>query len=179
MHMHNNSTVAMPLPVLECMPQQWKLQLPAIFFTFLLPLLALALATISFFSTKGDRLHLPPGPLLRLPVLPVLPVLGNLHQIMGALPTGAATGRCCCCGWARCGRRTVVVSSTEAAREVMKTHDADCCSRRDTPGTRRLSYGHKDLVCAPYGEYWREMLSMRRVEAAWYTREAETKQELA
>ncbi|CAL5088870.1 unnamed protein product [Urochloa decumbens] len=76
---------------------------------------------------------------------------------------------------------TVVVSSAMAAREVMKTHDAYCCSRPDTPGPRRLSYGHKDVAFSPYNNYWREMrklfvvelLSMRRVQATWYAREAE------
>lgn len=67
---------------------------------------------------------------------------------------------------------TVVVSSAEAAREVLKTHDAACCSRPDTPGARRLSYGHKDVAFAPYSDCWHEMrklfvvelLSMRRVQ---------------
>ncbi|KAF8695373.1 hypothetical protein HU200_037604 [Digitaria exilis] len=65
---------------------------------------------------------------------------------------------------------TLVVSSPAAAREVMKAHDVDCCSRPVTPGARRLSYGHKDVAFSPYGEYWREvrkvvvveLLSMRR-----------------
>ncbi|KAK8443672.1 hypothetical protein SEVIR_9G011275v4 [Setaria viridis] len=67
------------------------------------------------------------------------------------------------------------------AREVLKTHDAACCSRPDTPGARRLSYDHKDVAFTPYSDCWREMrklfvvelLSMRRVQAAWYAREAQ------
>nr|TKV90177.1 hypothetical protein SEVIR_9G011200v2 [Setaria viridis] len=58
------------------------------------------------------------------------------------------------------------------AREVLKTHDAACCSRPDTPGARRLSYDHKDVAFTPYSDCWREMrklfvvelLSMRRVQ---------------
>ncbi|TKW31431.1 hypothetical protein SEVIR_2G105900v4 [Setaria viridis] len=168
----------MPLPVLECMPQQWKLQLPAIFFTFLLPLLALALATRSFFSTKGRRLHLPPGPLR-------LPILGNLHQIMSALPHRSLRELARRHGpvmQLRLGTvPTVVVSSAEAAREVLKTHDAACCNRPDTPGARRLSYGYKDVAFTPYSDCWREMrklivvelLNARRVQATWPAREAE------
>jgi 4-hydroxyphenylacetaldehyde oxime monooxygenase len=75
--------------------------------------------------------------------------------------------------------RMLVVSSSAAAREVLKTHDADCCSRPACPGPRLLSYGFKDLVFAPYGEGWRErrkvlvteLLSMRGVKAAWGARQ--------
>ena len=75
----------------------------------------------------------------------------------------------------------VVVSSPEAAREVMRTHDAHCCSRPAMPGPRRLTYGYKDVAFAPYGDHVREMrrlfvlelLSMRRVQAAWDAREAQ------
>ncbi|OEL32602.1 2-methylbutanal oxime monooxygenase [Dichanthelium oligosanthes] len=63
----------------------------------------------------------------------------------------------------------------------MKAQDAECCSLPDTSGPRRMSYGHKDVAFAPYSDYWREMrklfivelLSMRRIQAAWYAREAE------
>jgi 4-hydroxyphenylacetaldehyde oxime monooxygenase len=74
---------------------------------------------------------------------------------------------------------TVVVSSAEAAREVMKVHDADCCIRLVSPGPKRLPYDLKNVAFVPYGEYWREMrklfivelLSMRRVKAAWNAHE--------
>ncbi|CAN6286168.1 unnamed protein product [Urochloa humidicola] len=168
--------MAMSWPVLKCLPQQWQLPGTTL---FLLVLLSLALGTIiRSFYTKGRHLHLPPGPRR-------LPVVGNLHQILGSLPHQSLSDL---------ARRhgpvmqlwlgtvpAVVVSSPAAAREVMKTHDADCCSRPDTPGARRLSYGHKDVAFAPYNQYWREMrnvfivemLSMRRVRAAWYAREAQ------
>jgi 4-hydroxyphenylacetaldehyde oxime monooxygenase len=75
----------------------------------------------------------------------------------------------------------VVVCSPEAAREVMRTHDAHCCSWPAMPGPRRLTYGYKDIAFAPYGDHVREMrklfilelLSMRRVQAAWDAREAQ------
>ncbi|CAL4891718.1 unnamed protein product [Urochloa decumbens] len=75
----------------------------------------------------------------------------------------------------------VVVSSAAAARDVLRTHDADCCSRPDTPGPRRLSYEHSDVAFSPYSERWRErrrlmvaeFLSKRRIQDTWYAREAE------
>ncbi|KAK1668003.1 hypothetical protein QYE76_056162 [Lolium multiflorum] len=49
------------------------------------------------------------------------------------------------------------------------------------PGPKRLSYGFKDVTFAPYGEQWRErrklfiteLLSMRRVKAAWGARQVQ------
>ena len=64
---------------------------------------------------------------------------------------------------------------------MLKTHDADCCSRPDMPGPRRLSYQHNDVAFSPYSDHWRErrrllvveFLSKRRIQATWYAREAE------
>ncbi|KAK3143063.1 hypothetical protein QOZ80_4BG0357550 [Eleusine coracana subsp. coracana] len=122
---------------------------------------------------KGVRL--PPGPAR-------LPILGNLHQL-GTLPHRSLRELARQHGPVMLLQLgmvpAVVVSSAEAAREVMKVHDADCCSRPASPGPRLLSYDLKDVAFAPYDEYWREMrklfivelLSMRRVKAAWYARE--------
>ncbi|CAN6321944.1 unnamed protein product [Urochloa humidicola] len=152
--------------------QQW---LPAA--TLVLVILAVTLRRL--YTVKGRGLRLPPGPR-------TLPVLGNLHQIIGsALPHQRLRDLARLHGpvmQLRLGTvPTVVVSSPAAAMEVLKTHDGDCCSRPDTPGPRRLSYGHKDVAFAPYSECWREMrklfvvelLSARRVQASQYAREAE------
>ncbi|CAL4916007.1 unnamed protein product [Urochloa decumbens] len=159
----------MLLPVLG-LPQQW--QLPATVFLGMLPILFILFVARRCRSTsRKEHLHLPPSP-------PGLPILGNLHQ-MGALPHRSLWKMAQQHGpvmLLRLGRvPTAVVSSAEGAREVMKTHDADCCSRPDTPGPRRISYGHKDVSFSPYSEQWRErrkvlvveFLSMRRVQNAW------------
>ncbi|KFK29731.1 hypothetical protein AALP_AA7G171500 [Arabis alpina] len=58
----------------------------------------------------------------------------------------------------------VVISSSEAAGEVLKTHDLGCCNRPNTVGTGKLSYGFKDISFAQYGEYWREMRKLAVIE---------------
>ncbi|KAF2939938.1 hypothetical protein DAI22_03g233800 [Oryza sativa Japonica Group] len=76
-------------------------------------------------------------------------------------------------GVARLGTVSVVVlSSPKAAREALKVHDPECCSRSPSAGPRMLSYGYKDVAFSPYSNYVRnmrklfvvELLSMRRVE---------------
>ncbi|XP_066376528.1 4-hydroxyphenylacetaldehyde oxime monooxygenase-like [Miscanthus floridulus] len=158
--------------------QQWRL--PAT----LVVAVAFSLVSILLLSWSRTRrsrrrpaLNLPPGP-------QTLPLLGNLHQI-GPLPHRGL--------WALARQHgpvmllrlgsvpTVVASSPEAAREVMKTHDVHCCSRPAMSGPRRLTYEYKDVAFALYGDHVRDMrklfilelLSMRRVQAAWDARVAQ------
>ncbi|GJN37161.1 hypothetical protein PR202_gb26087 [Eleusine coracana subsp. coracana] len=153
--------------LLAVLPQQWQL----LSFLAFLPVLLLSFLVLTrsrHGSSKGVRL--PPGPAQ-------LPVLGNLHQL-DTLPHRSLRDLARQHGPVMLLRLgtvpAVVVSSAEAAREVMKVHDADCCSRPASPGPRLLSYDLKDVAFAPYDEYWREMrklfivelLSMRRVKAA-------------
>jgi cytochrome P450 len=66
---------------------------------------------------------------------------------------------------------TLVVSSREAAREVMKTHDIAFASRALSATLRAMTDGGRDMMFAPYGDRWRqlrkiaivELLSARRV----------------
>ncbi|CAN8326799.1 unnamed protein product [Cochlearia groenlandica] len=46
----------------------------------------------------------------------------------------------------------VVISSSEAAEEVLKSHDLGCCCRPKTVATGKLSYGFKDISFAQYDE---------------------------
>ncbi|PPD92033.1 hypothetical protein GOBAR_DD11020 [Gossypium barbadense] len=43
------------------------------------------------------------------------------------------------------------------AKEVMKTHDLDFCSRPHQRCSHKLSYNGSDLAFSPYNDYWREM----------------------
>ena len=76
---------------------------------------------------------------------------------------------------------TLVVSSPEFAKEVMRTHDAIFASRPSVLISRIVLYNSTDIVFSPYGEYWRqlrkictqELLSVKRVETFRPIREEE------
>ncbi|KAK6161938.1 hypothetical protein DH2020_001779 [Rehmannia glutinosa] len=67
----------------------------------------------------------------------------------------------------------VVVSSPDAAKQVMKTHDLNFASRPPIIVAEIISYGCTSISFAPYGDYWRqlrkictlELLSMKRVQS--------------
>ncbi|KAM7501708.1 hypothetical protein LguiB_000612 [Lonicera macranthoides] len=76
---------------------------------------------------------------------------------------------------------TLVVSTPDLAKQVLKTHDLDCCTRPLSNGQKKISYNFLDLAFSPYGEYWREMRKLcvvelftnKRVQSFWYVREQE------
>uniref|UniRef100_A0ACD5WI61 Uncharacterized protein n=1 Tax=Avena sativa TaxID=4498 RepID=A0ACD5WI61_AVESA len=151
-------------------PQQWQLILLA-----LLSTISLLLLTRNRSGSSKKGLKLPPGPAK-------VPILGNLHQL-GPLPHRTLGDLARIHGpvmQVQLGKApTVVLSSAEAAWKVLKAHDVDCCTRPVSAGTKRLTYDLKNVAFAPYGAYWREvrkllmveLLSGRRVKAAWYARQ--------
>ncbi|KAL3512698.1 hypothetical protein ACH5RR_025415 [Cinchona calisaya] len=78
--------------------------------------------------------------------------------------------------------KALVISSAEAAQEIMKTNELNFLNRPESEVTRKLLYDLKDVSVAPYGEYWRQMksicvlqlLSNKRVQSICYIREEET-----
>ncbi|KAF7020926.1 hypothetical protein CFC21_033968 [Triticum aestivum] len=106
-------------------------------------------------DTGGAKAKLPPGPWN-------LPVIGSLHHLVGTklqphralLQLSRRHGPLMLL---RLGEvPNVIVSSPEAAMEVLKTNDLAFATRPCGPTMDIVSCGGKGLL-APYGEHWRQM----------------------
>ncbi|KAJ1278240.1 hypothetical protein BS78_04G064200 [Paspalum vaginatum] len=146
-----------------------------LFLALLLPLLLLKLK-----RRDDDGLRLPPGPWQ-------LPVIGSLHHLFRSPLAHRAM--------ADIARRldapliylklgevpTVVASSPDAAREILKTHDVSFATRPWSPTVKAAMADGEGLVFARYGALWRqlrkisitELLSTRRVQTFRGVREEE------
>ncbi|CAA2954103.1 cytochrome P450 71A6-like [Olea europaea subsp. europaea] len=148
----------------------------------IVPLVSLILFTVFLFKWYGNpsstaRKRLPPSP-------PKLPVIGNLHQL-SLLPHRSLQALSKSYGplmLVHLGRMPVlIVSSADAAREIMKSQDVIFSNRPKLRVIDKIIYGSKDIAFAPYGEYWRQvrsicvlqLLSNKRVQSFRRVREEE------
>ncbi|XP_041013642.1 cytochrome P450 71B9-like [Juglans microcarpa x Juglans regia] len=127
---------------------------------FAVPIWLPLLLLLPILLLMKDKIHgrrqnknLPPSP-------PYLPIIGNMHLI-GNLPHQSLSRLAQRYGPVMLlkfgAKPIVVISSAEAAKEVLKVHDLDCCSRPLSASAGKLTYNYQDIVFAPYGEYWREI----------------------
>ncbi|KAK4767796.1 hypothetical protein SAY87_002937 [Trapa incisa] len=113
------------------------------------------------------------------------PLIGNLHNLVGSLPHYALQDLATKHGplmhlWL--GEvSTVIVSSAEVAREVMKTNDISFANRQPVMASKILAYDSTNIIFSPYSEYRRhlrkicsvELLSAKRVQSFWWIRDEE------
>ncbi|KAB1217262.1 Cytochrome P450 71A1 [Morella rubra] len=162
-----------PLPLL--LQQSWQ-ELQRVLFNIPL-LLFLFLSLYLFKRIIRSKPNLPPSP-------PKLPIIGNLHQL-GTLPHRSLQALSKKYGpvmFVYFGHApTLVVSSADMAKEMVKTHDIVFSDRPKITAAKILLYGCRDIGFSPYGEYWRqvrkiivlELLSLKRVQSFQYVREDE------
>ncbi|ESQ32859.1 hypothetical protein EUTSA_v10005389mg [Eutrema salsugineum] len=109
---------------------------------------------------KDSKQNLPPSP-------PKLPFIGNLHQLRGLLhiclhDLSKKHGPVMLLRFGFVP--VVVISSSEAAEEVLKTHDLECCTRPKALGMQTFSRNGKNIGFASYGEDWRELRKLAILE---------------
>ncbi|KAL9345926.1 hypothetical protein Peur_060779 [Populus x canadensis] len=148
-----------------------------VFLTILLVISILWTWTKLIKSNKSSS-NPPPGPWK-------LPFIGNLHQLVHPLPHHRLRDLAKKFGpvmQLQVGEvSTVIISSSEAAKEVMKTQEINFVERPHLLAASVLFYNRKDIAFAPYGEYWRqlrkisilELLSAKRVRSFKSIREEE------
>ncbi|XP_073064638.1 cytochrome P450 71AP13-like [Primulina eburnea] len=159
--------------------QQWLEQSSIFQASTLIPSILLLILLIYLSNKKFNtqNVKLPPNP-------PKLPIIGNLHQLSKHphLSLYSLSKKYGSIFHLQLGEiPTVIISSAEMAKEVLKTHDLAFVNRPQIFGAKHLFYNCTDMAFVPYGPYWRhvrkicilEILSAKRVQSYEFVREQE------
>ncbi|KAG4906209.1 hypothetical protein AAZX31_20G006400 [Glycine max] len=150
--------------------------LPPIMSFFLFMIVALKIGS-NLKKTESSP-NIPPGPWK-------LPIIGNIHHLVTSAPHRKLRDLAKMYGplmHLQLGEVfTIIVSSPEYAKEIMKTHDVIFASRPKILASDILCYESTNIVFSPYGNYWRqlrkictlELFTQKRVNSFQPTREKE------
>jgi cytochrome P450 len=125
----------------------------ALVFLFLFSLLILV-SSFRQRSRANSKKRRPPGPW-------AIPFVGSIHHMITSQPQAALRDLAEKHGpvmYLQLGQiDTVVVSSPDAAQEVLQTNDVTFASRPALIAPAIICYGSLDLAFSPYGDYWRAL----------------------
>nr|XP_009402814.2 PREDICTED: premnaspirodiene oxygenase-like [Musa acuminata subsp. malaccensis] len=131
--------------------------IPVLVFSFLFLLLLIKKRGFTGCRNESHPPRRPPGPWN-------LPFVGCMHHLVGQLPFRAFRELARKHGplmLLRLGQvDVVVVSSREAAEEILKNQSVTFASRPELLSTKFVFYGPTGIVWAPYGPYWRQLLKL-------------------
>ncbi|KAL7098375.1 hypothetical protein ACP275_09G013700 [Erythranthe tilingii] len=126
-------------------------------FTLLVPTLTiLSFCAWWWITSSSINMNSPPSP-------PALPIIGNLHQLgklhhrsLHRLSKKHGPLMLLHLG----SKPTLVVSSADIAKQILKTHDLSFSDKPALISTKKIFYDSKDLINLPYGDEWRKLRSI-------------------